>query len=79
MDEYRPCRKPDCLRKVSLNSLYCCHACTTAGEASAPYEIEPYAPGLHWVLCHSAECEERKNQRGEYTVFEAESWPGGCR
>jgi len=71
MDEYHPCRKPDCLRKVSPSSLYCCHSCTTAAEARAPYELEPYTLGLHWVLCHSAGCEERKTRRGEYSVHEA--------
>ena len=71
MDEYHKCGKPDCFRKVSPASRYCCHSCSTAAEAAAPYEIEPYAPGMHWVLCHSKECEERKDQRGEYTVWEA--------
>lgn len=71
MDEYHKCGKPDCLRKVSLGSRYCCHSCSTAAEARAPYEIEPYDPAAHWMLVHSKECEGRKAERGEYTVFEA--------
>ena len=69
--EFHKCRKPDCLRKVSLGSVYCCHSCSTAAEASAPYEIEPYRPGEHWVLVHSEGCEKRAAERGEYSVFEA--------
>lgn len=69
--EYHKCGKPDCLRKVSPGSRYCCNACTTAAEAPAPYEIEPYRPGVHWVHVHSEECERRTAERGEYTWAEA--------
>lgn len=72
--EYRKCRKPDCLRKVSPASAYCCYACSTAAEARAPYEIEPYRPGEHWIHVHSRECEERAKSRGEFSVFEAEAY-----
>ena len=70
MPEYHKCAKPDCFRKVSLASLYCCTACTTAVEASAPYELEPYDPALHWILCHGQSCDERATERGEYTWAE---------
>jgi hypothetical protein len=70
MDEYHKCGKPDCLRKVSLASRYCCPSCSTAAEAPAPYEIEPHDPAQHPILVHSAECEKRRNQRGEYSVFD---------
>jgi hypothetical protein len=68
--DYHKCRKPDCFRKVSLSSLYCCTACTAAAEAPAPYEIEPYRPGVHWIHVHSQSCEERAAERGEYTWAE---------
>jgi len=68
--EYHKCAKPDCFRKVSLASLYCCTACTTAAEARAPYELEPYSPALHPILCHSKSCDERSAERGEYTWAE---------
>jgi hypothetical protein len=71
--EYRPCAKPDCLRKVSPASRYCCGSCATAAEARAPYEIESYDPAVHPILCHGEGCEERKAERGEYDVFEAEA------
>ena len=70
MPEYHKCAKPDCFRKVGLASLYCCTACTTAAEASAPYELEPYDPALHWILCHRQSCGERSAERGEYTWAE---------
>ena len=70
--EFHKCGKPDCLRKISLGSVYCCLSCSKAAEASAPYEIEPYAPDVHYILCHSQSCEERSAERGEYTVFEAD-------
>ena len=68
--DYKKCGKPDCMRKVSLSSRYCCGACTTAAEAPAPYEIEPYSPDLHWILCHGQSCDERSAERGEYTWAE---------
>jgi hypothetical protein len=71
--EYRPCGKPDCLRKVSPASRYCCGSCAMAAEAKAPYEIEPYAPAMHPILCHGKGCEERKAQRGEYSAIEADA------
>ena len=71
--EYHKCRKPDCFRKVSLGSLYCCRSCTAAAEAPAPYEIEPYSPDLHAVLCHGQSCEERSAERGEYTWAEVQA------
>ena len=70
--EFEKCRKPDCMRKVKPGIEYCCHACSTAAEASAPYELEPYDPALHWILCHSQQCEERSAERGgEYTWAES--------
>ena len=72
MTEYHKCRKPDCMRKVKPGIWYCCTACSTAAEASAPYELEPYDPALHWILCHSQQCEERSAERGgEYTWAES--------
>ena len=68
---YHKCFKPDCMRKVSLGSRYCCGSCATAGEAPAPFELEPYSPALHPVLCHSQSCEERAAERGEYTWAES--------
>ena len=74
MTEYRKCGKPDCFRKVSPSSLYCCHPCTTAAQAPAPYEIEPYSADLHPILCHSQSCDERSAERGG--AFTAgELWP----
>jgi hypothetical protein len=67
--EFHKCGKPDCLRKISIGSLYCCPSCSTAAKASAPYEIEPYDPSAHWILVHSQSCEERSAERGEYSVF----------
>ena len=71
MDDYRKCFKPDCMRKVSPVSRYCCHSCTVAAEAAAPYEIEPYDPAVHWVLVHSESCEKRAAERGECTWAES--------
>lgn len=71
MSDYRKCFKPDCMRKVSPASRYCCHPCATAAEAPAPYEIESYRPGAHWVLVHSQGCEERSAERGECTWAES--------
>ena len=72
INDFHKCAKPDCFRKVTLASLYCCTACTTAAEARAPYELEPYSPALHWILCHSQQCEERSAERGgEYTWAES--------
>jgi hypothetical protein len=68
--DYHKCGKPDCMRKVSKSSLYCCTACSTAAEAPAPYEIEPYQPDAHWVLVHSEGCETRSHERGEYSARE---------
>jgi len=68
VSDYHKCGKPDCMRLVSQVSRYCCHACATAAEAPAPYEIEPYDPALHWILCHSQGCEERSAERGECTA-----------
>ena len=64
MSEYRKCGKPDCYRKVSQSSLYCCHPCSTAAGGPEPFRIEPYRPGEHWVLVHGMECEERTAERG---------------
>lgn len=71
MREFFKCRKPDCFRKVKPGIWYCCHACSTAAEASAPYELEPYSPSLHPILCHSQSCEERSAERGECTWAES--------
>lgn len=71
MSEYHKCLKPDCMRKISRGSAYCCHSCATAAEAAAPYEIEPYQPDAHWVLVHSKSCEDRAAERGECDAYEA--------
>jgi hypothetical protein len=70
--EYQKCFKPDCMRKVTPASRYCCTACSAAGEAPAPYEIEPYRPGVHWIHVHSEGCEKRAAERGECDPFEAD-------
>ena len=67
MSDYHKCGKPDCMRKVSQSSRYCCHSCATAAEAPAPYEIELYSAALHPILCHGQSCDERAAERGEYT------------
>ena len=72
-EEYGCCAKPDCLRKVSRGSKYCCASCSTAAEAPEPYEIEPYEPGKHPFLVHSAGCEQRATERGEWPWREAEA------
>lgn len=61
---FHECVKPDCTRWVSAGSAYCCHPCSTAAEAPAPYEIEPYDPASHWLHVHSSDCEERARERG---------------
>jgi hypothetical protein len=73
VNDYRKCFKPDCMRKVSLGSRFCCGSCSAAAEAAAPYEIEPYSPGLHPILCHSKSCDGRAAERGEFTPLEAEA------
>jgi hypothetical protein len=74
VSEYHKCRKPDCYRKVSNSAVFCCTACATAAEAPAPYEIEPYRPGEHWIHVHSKGCEDRHVRRGG--AFTAgELWP----
>jgi hypothetical protein len=70
--EFFKCRKPDCMRKVKAGIWYCCPACVTAAVAPAPYEIEPYDPALHPILCHSQSCEKRSAERGECTSLEAD-------
>lgn len=70
--DFHKCGKVDCFRKVSPASRYCCTPCADAAEAPAPFEIEPFDPALHPFLCHSRECEGRKDQRGEYTFREVE-------
>jgi hypothetical protein len=71
--EFRRCGKRDCYRKVSGGAAYCCTPCATAAGAPAPYEIEPYRPGVHWVHVHSEGCEERHRERGAFTA--GELWP----
>ena len=72
--EFRKCGKPDCYRKVSLMSVYCCTACATAAEDRPSYEIEPYDPAADWLHVHSKGCEERHAERGG--AFTAgELWP----
>lgn len=71
--ELGKCLKPDCMRKVPASAAYCCHACSTAAESPAPYELGPHDPAAHWVLVHSADCEERSRDRGELTPLEAEA------
>jgi hypothetical protein len=66
--KYCKCFKPDCMRKVSPGSRYCCHSCATAAEAPVPYETEPYDPAAHWILVHSKGCEDRTAVRGEFAT-----------
>jgi hypothetical protein len=66
---YHKCGKPDCIRKVSQASRYCCPPCSAAAEAPAPYELEPYSADLHPILCHSRECDDRSAERGLCTVL----------
>jgi hypothetical protein len=50
---YQECRKPDCLRMVSLGAAYCCAPCSTAADGG--YEIH----------AHSNGCDQRAAERGE--------------
>jgi hypothetical protein len=68
--EFGRCGSPDCLRKVSRGSRWCCTSCT---QANGRYELDPFSPGLHWTLTHSAGCEQRAAERGQWTVFEADA------
>lgn len=52
--ELEKCDKPDCLRKVKKGTDYCCTACRVAAEGQ--YEIDE----------HSAGCEKRHAERGDY-------------
>ena len=69
-DGFVKCRKPDCFRKVPPSSAYCCPPCANGDEQGA--EVEPYSPDVHPFLCHSAACEDRARERGQYGVHEAD-------
>ena len=71
MAAFTKCGKPDCFRKVSPASAYCCGSCTAAAERG--FEIEPHDPAVHPFLCHSADCEQRKAERGEFTFAEVQA------
>lgn len=62
-----PCAKPDCMRKVSLSSRYCCGGCTRADESG--YECGSLAVGDHPLISHSEGCDQRAAERGEWTVL----------
>jgi hypothetical protein len=59
-EQFQKCLKTDCFRKVHVGTLYCCGPCATAGEMQC--EIER----------HSADCDRRATERGEYSVWEAD-------
>lgn len=48
------CDKPDCLRKVTVGTRYCCTPCGVAAEGE--YEVHE----------HSLGCDERRRVRGEW-------------
>jgi len=56
--DYRKCAKPDCMRKIA-GGFYCCGPCADA--AGGGYEIH----------AHSATCDGRAAERGEYAPPEA--------
>jgi predicted phage terminase large subunit-like protein len=56
---YQECRKPDCLRMVSLGAAYCCVPCAEAADGG--YEIH----------AHSAGCDQRAAERGSGPVPQA--------
>ena len=49
---YRKCGKPDCIRRVSLASVYCCTPCSVAAD------------GRYEIHAHSPECDQRAAERG---------------
>lgn len=61
--QLRKCRKPDCMRKVKVGTLYCCSPCGIA--AAGQFEIHE----------HSSGCDERSAERGECNEFEAVMLP----
>lgn len=61
---YHKCYKPDCMRKISTGSRYCCGPCGTADEGG--YEIHEAGP-----LGHTPSCNQRAAERGECTFAEA--------
>lgn len=63
MIEFHKCRKPDCFRKVSIGSMYCCGPCDYADQKG--FELDESGP-----LGHSDGCNHRKFLRGEFTFFE---------
>lgn len=63
IQEYHKCKKPDCFRKVSKGSLYCCYACSIADEGR--YEVHESGQ-----LAHSDDCNQRKSERGEYSIYD---------
>lgn len=48
------CAKPDCFRQVKAGVEHCCVECAVAAE------------GRHEVHQHSAGCEQRHAERGDY-------------
>jgi hypothetical protein len=60
---YQRCGKPDCLRKVKPGVAFCCEPCGIAADGR--YEIHD----------HSAWCDERAAERGEFTRDEAQRLP----
>ena len=71
MTRFVKCLKPDCMRKVTPGVAYCCEPCQIAADSAAPYEVEPYEAGTHWLRVHSEFCEQRKAERGECSPLEA--------
>jgi hypothetical protein len=57
---HHKCYKPDCMRKISTGSKYCCGPCGTADEI---HESGP--------LGHTPGCNQRAAERGECTFTEA--------
>jgi predicted phage terminase large subunit-like protein len=67
---YQKCRKPDCMRRISLGAPagYCCTPCADATDGQ--YEIHAHSPG----------CDERAGERGPATATEvADADPAAAR
>lgn len=62
-DALTACRSGQCLRKVRPGVVYCCTPCAEAWEGTPRHDVD----GLH-----SAGCDQRAGERGEFTPAEAE-------
>jgi hypothetical protein len=63
MDEFKKCNNPLRMRKVKQSVAYCCAACSNAHHR----EYEIHEDG---ALGHSDYCNQRKDERGEFTQLD---------